>query len=66
MASLKKDDCCQSDPDTNCFAFEIEKAEVCENRCLISNNDISIEVKIKGSGSGALYPKCLLEIYDFN
>jgi len=64
MGCLQKDDCCKSDPDRNCFPFEIEKAEVCENDCLISNSDIKIDVKIKGKGDGTWYHGCSLEIFD--
>ena len=65
MCALLKDDCVKSDTDQMCFAFKIERAELCGTDCEISDRDSYLEVEIKGKGYGHTYRGCVLEIYDY-
>ena len=54
--------CNISENNSNCQAFEIEKAELDDHQCKIHQNATPIHVRIKGKGFGTTYSSTI-EVY---
>jgi hypothetical protein len=53
---------CNRSERSNCFVFEIDRAEVDEASCHVTTTTTPVNIRVRGKGAGAIYA-CQIEVY---